>query len=692
MAIIGKIRERSTLVLVIIGLAIVAFVLTDLFSAKAGGQQGPINLAEINGKVISAQDFDIRVQQGYENYMSNSQTNEPLDERTKSNVREQIWNEVVSDELLGSAMDKLGVKVTPSELFDMVQGRDPNPQVRQAFTNRETGVFDPNAVIQFIQNLDNNPEAKKQWVAFEKAIKRNQRIEKYNNLIKKGMYLPSPLATMIAKEGETKFTFSYVMKPYTATPDSLVEVSESEIKDYYNENKKDFEQKANRKAFYAYFPVRPSAIDVEQTRQWAFETYEKFKNAENDSTFVNANSDQAFDPNFYSVENIPMGADSTLWNEEIGFIKAPYPIEMTFYIHKVRASKMAPDSVKARHILINTADRTPEEAEALADSIKSAIEGGSDFAELAKELSDDVGSGQNGGDLNWFTEGMMVKPFNDAAFSAEIGKLQKVKSQFGYHIIEVTEQTAMKKKIQIATIMRTTEPSQTTYEEVFNNANSFSINATDLESFNKLVNEQNIQRRVAVIGENDNLIQGEPESRDLVRWIKAANENEVSDAEDFGDAFAVAVVEEINEDGPAPLEKVRNTVEYLAKQKKKGELFSEEMKSYTDLESLASGLGLQVQNATNLSFTSPSIPNMGSEPAVLGKLYTLQKGALSVPIAGNIGVFVLKVDDRVEVANPDLFQVRSSYARSSQSQVDNGLVFTALKKQADIEDNRSKFY
>ncbi len=688
MAVIGKIRERSTLVLVIIGLAIVAFVLTDLFSAKAGGQTGPINLAEIDGETISPQEFEIRVQEAYQNYLSNAQNNQQLDERTKSSIREQVWNEVVSDEIIGAEIKKLGIIVTRGELMDMVSGKNPHPQVRQAFSNPETGEFNSMAVIQFLQNLDQNPEGKKQWLAFEKALKRNQHIEKYNSLIKQGMYTPNLLAKMQADETNTKLSFDYVLKPYIAIADEDVTVSDAELEKYYKENLHRYQQGTSRKAYYAYFPVGPSELDVENTRRWAQDTYAKFLEVEDDSVFTNNNSDGYFDPTYYSVKNIPMGADTSLWNKEVGFIKEPYMIEKTFYIQKVRNVKMAPDSVMASHILINISDRLPDRAEEIADSLMALINSGSDFAELAKENSDDVDSGANGGDLGWFTEGTMVKPFNDAAFKTEVGEIVKVNTQFGVHLIKVTDKTGLEKKIQIATISRTATPSKETYEEVFNRANSFSIKATDLESFNNLVNEENIQRRVTVLTESQNSIQGEGSSRDLVRWIKSANVDDVSDAYDLDDAFAVAVIEEVNEEGPAPLEKVKATVTAEVIKQKKAETIKEELKSATTLDAT----GLQVKNASDISFVSPSIPSVGIEPKVFGKVFSLQKGQMSVPIAGNSGVFVIKITDRVEIASPNLNLVKSNLQRSNKAKVDNGLVFTALKDQADIVDNRAKFY
>ncbi len=692
MAIIGKIRERSTLVLIIIGGAIVAFVLGELFTSLSSGQQGPINLAEVNGESISAQDFDMKVQEAYSNYQANAQSNEPLDERTKSSLREQVWNEVISDQLLGQEMLDLGIKVTSKELFDMVQGENPHPNVRQAFSDPATGAFNSAAVVQFLQNLDNDPRAKEQWIAFERALKRNQQMQKYNTLISKAVYLPSTLAEQEAKESGSTVSFNYVMKSYNDVNDTTIVLSEKEIESYYNNHLDDYEQKASRKAYYAYFPVKASESDIALTREWANEVYEEFKNNENDSTFVNANSEVDYDPNYYSASNLPMGADTSLLRMDSGELKAPYMIETSFYIQKVGGFKMVPDSVKASHILINMTDRTEEEAEAIADSLMGLLESGVAMSDLAAENSDDVGSGQNGGDLGWFNEGTMVKPFNDAAFSAEIGDFTKVRSQFGIHIIEVMEKTEPIRKIQIATIRRTATAGKDTYANAFNEANSFSIDATDLESFNNLIVEKDIQRRVTILRDNDNLIQGEPASRDIVRWIKEGNENDVSEAYDLDDAFIVAVIEEVNEDGPTDLEKIRARVEFEAKREKKAEMFMDEMAGEADLGTLAGNLGLSVEKASDIGFANPSIPNVGIEPVAVGKAFSLGKGQTSVPIKGNTGVFVLNILEKTEQANPNIAETKASFSRGAQSRIDNGSIFIAIKDISDVTDNRSKFY
>jgi peptidyl-prolyl cis-trans isomerase D len=688
MAIIGKIRERSFLVLIIIGIAILAFVLTDLFSAKSNGQQAPPSIAEINGQQISPQEFEYKVQKGYENYQK--QTQQELDERTKSSIRESVWAEMSSDILVGEQLEELGINVTSKELMDLVSGDNPHPQVRQAFTDPNTGQFNSNAVIQFLQNLDNDEATKAQWVDFEQALKRNHRMDKYNTLVKKGIYTPSALARVKYNENNGALAFKYVYKPYTAIEDSAVDLTESEISSFYKKTKSEYEQKASRKIAYAYFPIVPSSDDQAEAKQWADKMYGDFKTNSNDSTFVNANSDAGFIPVYYSESNAPVGADTTLWDRDSAYVAAAKLIGSTWSISKVKAIKMAPDSVKARHILISSQTRTREAAEKTADSVMTVLQSGAAFDSLVV-LSDDEVSAEKGGDLDWFAEGMMVKPFNDAAFTAEIGEYKKAESQFGFHIIEVTEKLEDVKKIQLATITREVLPSKATYADLFNQANSFSINVADMESFAAELTKNNLQQRSAILNETDNLVQGLDASRDLARWSQEAKEGDVSEAKDVDGAFVVAIVENVDAEGFSPLDKVRNRVEFLARQEKKADMLSKELVDASEISALATKTGLTVENV-NVTFASPAIAGIGLEPKVVGAAWSLTPGQLSQPIAGNNGVFVVSVDKKVDAGEPNLSEIRLSESRGIAAKVDNGAVYNALKEKADLIDNRTKFY
>tara|TARA_B110000046_G_scaffold40521_1_gene44886 strand:- start:33595 stop:35661 length:2067 start_codon:yes stop_codon:yes gene_type:complete len=688
MAIIGKIRERSFLVLIIIGIALLAFMLTEYFSANSNGQQAPLSIAEINGQLISPQEFDFKVQKGYESYQK--QTQQELDERTKSTIRESVWGELSSDILVGEQLEELGIQVTTRELMDLVSGSNPHPRVRQAFSDPNTGQFNANAVIQFLQNLDNDEATKAQWVDFETALKRNHRMDKYNVLVKKGIYTPTAFAKEKYNENNGAMAFKYIYKAYSSIEDSTIAVSESEVYDFYSKTNSEYEQKASRKIAYAFFPIVPSAEDQAEAEQWVNKIYEEFKTNVNDSTFVNANSDQNFIPVYFSKGNAAIGVDTMLWDQDSGHVASPKLVGNVWSISKVKDVKMAPDSVRARLILIGAQTRTMEAAEKTADSVMVALQSGTSFDSLIL-LSDDKASAGKGGDLDWFAEGMMVKPLNDAAFSSNIGEFSKVETQFGFHIIEITEKLPEVRKIQIATITREVKPSKATYADLFNQANSFSINVTNMESFREELTKNNLQQRSAVLSENGNLVEGLGLSRDLARWVQDAAQGDVSEAKDVEGAFVVAIVENVDEEGIAPLGKVRNRVEFLVRQEKKAEILKTDLSDASDIGSLAGKTGLAVENA-NVTFASPAIPGIGLEPKVVGAAWGLTPGQLSQPISGNNGVFVVSVDKNVSAGEPNLAEIRQNEIRNMATIVDNGAVYNALKEKADVVDNRSKFY
>ena len=670
-----------------------AFVLSDLFSSGGSVFNQTREVAEINGEKISFQEFEMRVQTAFENYQRNTQSNQALTEDLKSDIREQVWDQMLHEKIMGKQMEELGLTVTTEELFDMVQGNNPHPEIRRAFTNPETGQFSSADVVRFIQSLgQQEPEVRQQWVAFEQSLKENRLREKYANLIKKGLYFTASEGKMSFEESNRRMNLQYVLSPYNSIEDSEVEVSESDLKNYYDEHKQNFKQEASRKITYAYYPVNPSETDREFAKKWVFDTYEKFQTTEDDSGFVNINSDFPMDYSYYSIQDFPEGYELSFDSAEVGTFAEPKLTGNTWRYQKLRDIKMAPDSIMARHILINAADRSLERANEIADSIVTLLEGGASFAELAQENSDDVASGVNGGDLGWFTEGTMVQPFNDAAFEEDTSGFKVVESQFGIHIIDITDRTELKKKYQVAMVERLVSPSQETYADIFNKANSFSINAANSNSFTEALDSENVTRREAIIGETDFEIAGLENSRELVRWVNDAEEGAVSPAFDVQDAFVVAYVEEVNEKGIAPLASIKDVIRAEVMKEKKAEVLKERMSGFDNLNALASKLNLQVKTANGVNMNNPMIEGAGYEAKVIGTVSTLQQGQMSIPLAGNAGVYVVQVTGIDAPQEPNIESGRRILAQGYSMRIDNNAVFEALKENAEIEDNRAKFY
>lgn len=691
MAIIGKIRERSTLVLILIGGAIVAFVLSDLFGSGASVFNQTRNVAVVDGVNISAQEFQNRVDIATENYQAN-QPEEQIDDNTRDNIRQQVYDQMINEIVVGREMEELGVDVTTKELFDMVQGNNPHPQVRQAFSDPETGQFNPTNVVRFLQNLDERPEVKDQWIQFEKALKLDRESQKYNTLISKGLYVTSSRAKEKNKSANRNMTIKYVMKRYNEISDTTISLTDSELKDYYNEHKDDYFQEPSRKIEYVMFNILPSEKDEALVRKWANDMYQEFKATKNDSLFVANNSDEGFDPKYYSSKNLPDGIDTNLFAAEKGFVTMPYQIGNETNIQKLVDKKVGPDSVKAQHIVITTQNKSKERAIAIVDSLMAEINKGLSFDTLAMNNSEDLETGKKGGDIGWFIEGMANKPIDKALFNSNVGEVKKVETSYGYHIIKINEKTADVTKIKVAALKRAPEPGKETYSTIFQQANGFSINSGS-DKWDDVINNGNLSRRQAILSPDDREIRGMENSKNLANWINEAEVGDVSEPFDVKDAYVVAKLVEVNDKGPAPFEKVRARVEYEAKRDKKAEKFIELMSGSQNLAEAAKKANAQIMDAANVTFDNANITGAGNEPEVVAKVYTLQQGQMTAkPLKGQNGVFMVQLVNVTEPAETEVTTIKNSMQSAYSSRVSSRQAIDALKEKAKIKDNRAKFF
>jgi peptidyl-prolyl cis-trans isomerase D len=377
---------------------------------------------------------------------------------------------------------------------------------------------------------------------------------------------------------------------------------------------------------------------------------------------------------------------------ETGYMVPPHISNDNFLMMKITGIKFAPDSVKARHILLATTKTNKDEVRASIDSLKKVVQEGADFASLAAQLSVDPGSKEQGGDLGWFQEGFMIPVINDSCFSAEVNKLMTVESPFGIHLLQVTEKSPVVKKIQVAVIQRAIDASKETMDEKFTASNEFSIDAENGQPLKELAVRYDAAYNTIDIRENDHMLPDVESSRGLIRWAYNAEVGDVSEAQQFGNSFVVAKLLEVHEDGIAPLEAVRTEAEMGAIKAKKAAMLAEQMKGQTSLESAASALGVSVEHSENIVFESYSIPGLGREPYVLGKIFSMSAGDLSVPLKGENGVFIVKVEKVDEAPqSADFTSTKNQIGQNRSSRV-NYEVFEALKDRVEIEDYRFKFY
>lgn len=708
MATLQKIRTRAgLLVAIVIGVSLAAFILGDLLQGGSSMfQRNRMEVGVIDGESIQYPDFQTKVEDLGEIYKQNYGTTQ-LDENIWAQVRDQAWQQQISEIVMGQVFQDLGIDVSSDELFDMLQGSNIHPFVEQIFRNPETGQFDRSAVVRFLKNMDNGAVAADQrayWLNVEQQIVEERTQSKYASMVGKGLYVTKQEAEANLVASSKVVNFDYLILPQSSVADDQISISESNLRDYYNANQDLYKTNNSRRIEYITYLVEPSEADYETAGKWINDIKSDFENTEDAVQFVNANSDVAFDNIWYKQENLPGNIAAWVFDEkaQVGSVFGPYQQDESFTLAKLYQSEMMPDSVEARHILLTY--QTQAElvaAQALADSLKTVLDNGGDFAAMAREYSTDQGSAINGGDLGWFTRGQMVKPFEDGAFNNKKGEVTVVSSQFGIHIIQTTQLGNLVPQVQIAYLIRNVIPSTKTYQDVYAKASEFAGKNTSSEEFNASITEQNLTKRVATLGENDLAIAGLDNARQLVRAAFDAELNDIlkttqgSPIFELGDNFVIAVLSTITEEGISPFEDVRARVELaVSKQMKLDKLVEKvkaEMATNTNLSSLASALGTDIKNVNSINFNSFSIPGVGLEPAVIGTVSSLAVDKMSQPIEGNNGVFVVMVTSVNEnpagnlVAEQNRLGQTLNYRASSEA-------FITHRDAVEIVDKRSKFY
>jgi peptidyl-prolyl cis-trans isomerase D len=702
MAIIETIRNRAgILVAIIIGLSLLAFILTDFLESGRFLISGSKNeIARIAGKSITYQEYMQKVDEFTEIYKNNSNQTAP-DEAATENIREQAWRQLIQDYVVKEELNKLGVTVSSDELSDMIQGANPHPIIKQLFTNPQTGEMNKSTLFQFLKAMVEGQVDEKQkayWLYIEKQIENERMLSKYSSLISKGLNVTNYQVQEEGKNMSHKVNFSYIVRRFNEISDSAVKVTSSELKSYYKIHQKEFKQEATRSLEFITFEVKPSNEDFTNAQLWINSIIEDFKNATDVKPFVNANSDVPFDDKNYKLGELPDTINDFMFKAKAGDIYGPYYKDNAFKISRLAEINELPDSVKARHILIRVQaqDETAlTKAKSLADSLKTLIKNGRDFAELAKSFSVD-GSASKGGDLGWFKEGAMVKPFNDACFSGKKGDLVIVESQFGVHLIQITDKGKEMKKVKVATLVRKVQPSEKTFQAIYAKASQFAGLNNTAAKFDKAVSTQGLIIKYAQdLRPNETRITGLESPRELIRWAFEGKLGDISKPFELNDRFVIAKLSKATEEGIAPMEAVLPQLELDVRKDMKSHQLADELKNSQSksLEDLAVKFKTQVKEASGVNFSASSINGIGFEPKLIGVATNLEVNKLSDPIEGSNGVYVLKVTSVTdEPANKDMLSMSKNRLGSSYQMRANYESMQALQDLSKIKDHRSKFF
>lgn len=706
MATLQTIRNRGgLLVSIVIGLALIAFVVGDALSSGSRLLNGKKNqIGEIAGKEISIMDYQNLVAKNEETAKIMSRTSSLNDEQQTA-VRENTWNQIVMEELMNREYEETGISVSGDELYDMMLGDNMNPSIRQLFTDPNTGTVDMERARTTIKNImampGNTPE-KIYWLNLEDEVLTSRKMAKYNNLLAKSLFVTDVQAKDAAEDGAEKSDISYIVKNYSTIDDSTINVTSTEIKDYYNKNQKRFEQPESRKIVYVNFDVAPSAEDYSETEKVVAEMANEFSTTAEPLEFVNLSSDKKADYNFYSKAEITNDSLANFLFSGKGGVFGPYLEDNAYKITRVVSEKMLPDSVRARHILIQ--DNDYNAAMSLADSLAGLLKKGADFEQLAKTYSKDNGSSINGGDLGWFNQQQMVQPFSDSAFFSKKNEIKVVATQFGVHVLQVTDMAKPTAKIQVATVEKEIQPSTKTTNKIYNTARTFATGVSTLEDFDKKVNESGLTKRIATVSKNEKTVAGMDNARDMVRQIYLSEEpgkvvltTDGTEIFENGNKYTVAVLTEVAEEGIAPVNSVASNIKRILVQKKKAEMLKKELEAAKSgsesLLSIAQKAGLEMKEATDITFNSFQIPGAGIEPRVIAAATVTEQGKISAPIEGNQGVFIIMVNNRVkEDVTPEMVQSTKEGMSQSNMYRANYQAMQAIVKNGEVKDTRYKFY
>ncbi len=709
MTAIGKIRSRSGLLIAIIGIALLAFVLGDLF--KSTGRHREYDIAVVDGERIAYQDFQEEYTRDHENMKRNS--SQTITQTEDNNLRNQVLESLIKEKIMGKEFEAIGLGVTADELYDQFMGENPHPWVVQNFPG-ENGTVNRENLQYYMQNIDNMPpEMKATWTEFEKAVKQNRLETKFDDLVKASFFMPNKIAEQLYNDKNNTVDAEVVALRYSHIADSTVTVTDADNKKFYEENKYRFKTDAARDIEYVVFDIRPSQEDIEEARQYVDEMKADFALAENAAAFVNANSDSdsRYDSTWRTPKDVPTAIETSVFGEagEVGKVFGPYQENNAYNLARIVDKQNRPDSLRASHILISYKGaaysddtiRTKEEAKALADSLLKVIKTDkkADFAALATSFSSDPGSKdeEKGGDLDWFVDGAMVYDFNEFVVNNPVGEVGVVETQFGYHVIKVTDKTEAQPKVRLAIVKHAYSASDKTYQDVLAKANRFYTENLTYDQFAKTAEEEGLTKRsYPYLRASTAQITGIEDPRQIVRWAfdDKTKVGDVSTIFEFNDALVIAALTGITKEGYVPMDKAVEQSKYQVLNKKKGEIAVEKMKACgSDYNRMVSELGAEIDTITGISLGSRNIGNFGAEAAVIGKIMSMEPNTVSEPIAGNTTAFIIKnVKKNMATATTDY----SSVIRDKQSQFNNKVlnnaVYSALRENAKVVDNRVKFY
>lgn len=707
MSIIQDIRDKyAKLTVVLIALALVGFILTDYFAGQSRGGGGNVSntVGVVNGKKILFEEFNSRVNQVEEQMKAQGY---PQNAALTQQAIEQTWNQEISRLLLAGEFEKLGIEVGKKELGDILYGANAPQDIKQQFTDQQTGQFNPALAKQNIDQMlkKGTPEQKANINSYINQLADLRMAEKYNSLLANSINFPRWMVEKQNADNSQAAKISLVREVYSSIPDSTIKVDDSEITSYINKNKSQFKQQESRNISYVTFSAVPSAKDSAEVRDRLAAQKEAFKTAENLEQYL-AGEGANYYSGYINGKTIQIALKDSIFRTPVGEVYGPYLDGGSYSLARVLGVRQMPDTVKVRHILIGMQTRDSATAYNLADSLKNAIAKGSNFDSLAAKFSEDPGSKDKGGVYENVPSGQMVPPFNDFIFLNPAGTKGIVKTDFGFHYIEILSQKGGGPAYKIAYLPKEIVASQETDNAALNKANEFAGDSRDQKSFDanfeKTLKPLGLQKGIATdITPSASEIRGLGLSRSFVRSIYEAKKGEVLKPERIDNNYVVAVVTDVFDEGTMSAARARVYVEPVLRNKKKAEILKKKIGKVTTLEAAAAVLGGKtIETADSIRINSSLSSSLGYEPRVTGAAFNPANKGKVVPeaIEGQNGVYVVRVDNvfTTPVTDGDVNSQRTARYQQAKQGLNNQYSpnnpLSILRNAATIKDRRSNRY
>ncbi len=697
MATLEKIRSKAALLVVVIGVALLAFIIGDfLNSGQSFFMMSRNKVATVNGTSIGVEEYQNRVQARTEEMQAMYQQNGmSIPEGMASYINQEVYDAMVNEILLTEELDAVGITVSKEELNDLLTGNHIVPQIARSFTNPETGEFDRAAFNNFLQvifhpeeNGFTQPEqlaqieAQRQiWLNMEKSVMQSRSAEKLSNLLVAALAPNKVDAEMAYNDQNKSVDVAYVLKTYASIPDSTITVMSSDIKAEYNKSKESYKTPETRAIRFITVDIKPNDNDYAKVEERINMLKDQFATTDDVAYVVDNNSDKPYADVYVAVRSMDNDMKTFVEGAKVGDATAPAFANEAYTMYRLMGTKTAPDSVKVRMVNFPLGDSR-------IDSVYNVLSAGGDIKALGEEFNvvEDV----------WVTETMaqeVGRDFINAIFTAG-NKYFKTESLNAAHVAQVVERTAPVAKAKVATLTMSVIPSNETTTNLYNSLSSYIAKNNDVVAFADSAIVAGYTAMSADCTAEDVSLPGVQDGRQVVRWAFNANKGDISEIFTIGDRYVVAALEEVTKEGYTPMSELENLLASRVRTAKKGDLLVEELAAVTPatMAGYAEAAKMTADTVKFVTLASPSVSGVGYEPAFVGAATALEAGKISAPVRGNRGVYVIEVLNVNENSKP--YDEAAQLARMKQqyANVINTQMMQVLKDKAEVENTLIRFF